>query len=117
MYKKRLSELGLNYGSFDAMLLTVQEEYDKKTLVGNDYCTLRYYAMHIKLLIETYGYAMEDIDNESAIQNDMLCVGDFDGYNIDDILVLQGLFLNKYNRVIAMVYDKMKDKFIYYLVN
>jgi len=112
-----LSELGLNYRSFDAMLLSSKEDYDKKILVGNDYCTLRYYAMHIKLLTDMWGYSMDDIDDASAIQNDMLCVGDFEGYNINGILVFKGLFLNKYNKVIAMVYDKMKDDFIYYLVN
>ena len=92
------------------------KEYGKKELKGNDYLML-YGALaiiceHNEDLLNGYGFTMQDIIKDSAICSDVLCLNNFEGYELSERLNLNGLYLNKYNCVMAEVYDKKLDRIL-----
>ena len=92
------------------------KEYGKKELKGNDYLML-FGALAIicennEDLLEAYGLTMQDIIKDAAICSDVLCLNGFEGYEISDRLNLRGFYLNKYNCIMAEVYDNKFDRIL-----
>lgn len=92
------------------------KEYGKKELTGNDYLML-YGALAIicennEDLLNEYSLTIQDIIKDSAICSDVLCLNNFEGYDISDRLNLNGFYLNEYNCIMAQVYDKKFDRFL-----
>lgn len=83
-----------------------------------DVMALRYAAM--ELLADDgdediFG-TMNEVENASAICDQRLYVGNFDGYWLDDDHKLSYFYMHKENRVCAATYSESKDDFQYWLV-
>ena len=93
-------------------LITNNEEalINKRALSDNDIRCLSYVAMQYvtSLMIETKGEAWltwEEIDRESAIQDNELYLGNFEGYNLYNGFTLRTLYMTIDNRIIGDTWD------------
>lgn len=103
------------------------DNYTKKELTDKDCYYLRYCLMRFILNNQGNIYEFMDIENqkelyyyvdeEASICSDSLCIGNFDGYQIDDDLYLHDLELDVNNRILLNVSDKAQDKFYSYLID
>lgn len=107
MHKIELNIKGLfayKLTSFDP-----KREYEQKELSGSDWLTL--YGAAAMLARANYLTA-DFVLGAASICDNKLYLNDFEGYILSDRLRLQALYLTPSNRVVAMVYDNKKDRFI-----
>ena len=79
-----------------------------KTLNDRDIMALRYVAE--ELLANTYlpyecvgRLTREKIAEACSVCSEQLCLGDFEGYNLSETVVIKSLFINEDNRIVAEV--------------
>lgn len=91
-----------------------------KPITDNDVMRLRYAAMVLLAgnddptdnLIAT----MEEVEEEAAICDDRLYLGNFEGYMLADGYRLDNLYLNIYDRICANVYDADNNTDTYWVI-
>ena len=62
-----------------------------------------------------YGLTMQDIIKNASICSDVLCLNGFEGYELSERLNLKGFYLNKYNCVMAEIYDNKFDRILEFI--
>ena len=90
------------------------ESYEKKeNLTSNDIMALRYFAM--EFLSENFDYLTKyDIESESSMRNDSLCLGNFEGYYLEGCgLKIRKLEMTTENKIIICCY--LDEEPIYFL--
>lgn len=95
------------------------EKEEIRELKDHDVMILRYAAMMLLAGNEDNEVnedSMEGIEESSAICDDRLYVGDFEGIWMDDNITLQYFYMHKNNRICAATYDSEKDDFQYWLI-
>ena len=94
-------------------------DYEKKEdLTSNDCWALRYCAMSfIDRNFSDFGMRWKEIDDSNAFQDHELYLADFEGYQLDENLIVRTLFMTKEGRILADIYDRRTSKFKAYLVD
>ena len=102
-------------------------QWTKKELSSSDcyylrYCLMRFIENNQGRVYEYIDMENEktlyyEVDSEASICDNSLCMGNFEGYQIDDDLYIKDLELSIENRVILNVYNDKEDSYTSYLID